>query len=108
MSNVVKVYNYDSEGEITATGIMDLDIFKQVPINATVIQPPKDLKDLEPNETLWFNEDSQEWVIDINETYQEPVVEEPIKDPDYISKEQRIEELELALADLIAGGDTNA
>lgn len=100
--NVVKVYNYDSEGKITATGTMDLDIFKTVPINATIVQPPKQEEELAPNETLRFNETTNEWVIDVDETYEPPVEEEP--DLNYVSDTQRIEELEMALADLMAGG----
>ena len=99
MADIVKVYNYDSEGNITATGTMDLDIFETVPMDATIVQPPKQESELAPNETLRFNEIADEWVIEIDETY-----EEPTEDPDYVSDTQRIEELEMTLADLMAGG----
>jgi len=100
--NVVKVYNYDSEGKITAIGTMDLDVFEVIPIDATIVQPPKQESELAPNESLRFNEITNEWVINVDESYEPPA--EPQPDPNYVSDTQRIEELEMALADLMAGG----
>lgn len=101
MANIVKIYNYDKDGYITATGEMDLDIFEVVPINATIKQPPKELENLNPDEILYFDEVNDEWVLEIDENYTEPIIEEP--PTDYVSAEQRIEELEMALADLMGG-----
>ena len=101
MPNVVKVYNYNSEGKITATGTMDLDVFEVVPIDATIIQPPKEESELEPNETLRFNETTEEWVIEIDHNYEPPAEPEVSTTTPH---SERIDDLELALADIIAGG----
>lgn len=96
MANVVKVYNYDKNGYITAVGEMDLDIFEVVPISATIVQPSKNVEELAPNEELRFDEATEKWVIEINEDLQEPP-------SNYVTDERRIEELEMALADLMGG-----
>lgn len=104
MSNVVKVYNYDSEGKITATGTMDLDVFKKVPINATIKQPPKEPENLNSDESLWFDEANEQWMLEVDPNYIPPT-EGPINNEP--TPEERIADLEMALADLIGGG-TNA
>jgi hypothetical protein len=122
MSDVVKVYNYDSEGKITATGTMDLDVFKTVPVDATIVQPPKQEEELK-NEVLRFDEVNEKWdlvadyrgsqykdsdgnIHEISELGIEPkdtwVKYTPKSQP--TEEEQRIADLEDALATFIGGG----
>ena len=101
MPNVVKVYNYNSEGKITATGTMDLDVFEVVPIDATIIQPPKEESELEADELLSFDETNDEWILEIDPNYEPPAEPEVSTTTPH---SERIDDLELALADIIAGG----
>jgi len=88
VANKVNVYNYDSKGRITAKGTMDTEVFEVVPLDATIIQPPKEEKDLEPDERLRFDEANDKWILEKDPEYTEPIVNNEPTD------RERIEDLE--------------
>lgn len=100
MANVVKFYNLNKKGGKLAEGEIDLDS-QEIPPNSTIIQPPIPFEEVPIDKIMLFDEDKQEWILQDDPNYEE--LYEPWKEPDFVPKEQRIEELEMALADLMGG-----
>lgn len=117
------LYHYDKEGKITATGTIDTDIYKIIPPMSTIVCPPK----IGKFEELRFNAEEEKWevipnytditFIDKNgklHTIIEPGVSpeegwqiyEPEDEQieDFTNNlEQRISDLEKAIADILGG-----
>lgn len=117
------IYNYDVNGEVTATGEFDADKYEEIPPNATIIEKPE----TGDNEVAIFNETDQGWLIKAdyrNETYYDSlgnrhiiinigvipeidwITEEEYfqeNPPDPSEQEQRIIDLKNAVSDLGRG-----
>lgn len=115
------LYHYDKEGRITATGTIDLDIFKTIPPMSTIIQPPR----VGEYEELIFNIEEEKWEIIPNyegvtfideegnlHTITEvgvlseegwKIYEPKKEDVNNNAIEQRLAELEMAIADILGG-----
>lgn len=55
-----RLYHYDENGEMTAQGYIDLDIYKTVPPMSTLKQPPL----VEENEIAIFNISEKSWEVE--------------------------------------------
>ena len=113
------LYHYDKEGRITATGTIDLDIFKIIPPMSTIIQPPQ----VGEYEELIFNIKEEKWEIipnyegvtfineegDLHTITEVGVLPEEgwkIYEKEDVNNndiEHRLADLEMAIADILGG-----